>query len=134
MTGHQWPIIVNTFISTISGVMFILLGHTHDDDDEPHITEEVFFSCMRGHEILFHFPFQLIMEKLKKYEVLEESSLEIMASLNPHIHMMRKLNYVMYRVGKKENGLQIIYQCLKETQDRAPEHRIAVHIMEMQGQ
>ena len=113
-------------------MMFVLSGHTHDDDDdEPHITEEVFFSCMRDHEVLFHFPFELIMEKLKKNEVLEESSFEIMASLNPHIHMMYKLNYVMYRIGKKDNGLQIIYQCLKETQDRSPEHRIAV---EMQGQ
>ena len=62
---HQWPNMVNTFISIINGAIFILSGHTHDDDDEPHITKDVFFSCVRGHEVLFHFPFESIMEKPK---------------------------------------------------------------------
>ena len=112
-------------------MIFILSGHTHDDDDEPHITEEVFFTYSMFH---YHFPIELLIKELIKHEVFNESSFEIVHSLRPPRGVMDKLHYMMYRIGKKENGLKIFYQCLKETQDTAPSHGHAVSIMEHQGQ
>ena len=106
-------------------------------DYGPHITEDMFFFCMRDYEFLFHFfPLELILEELKKHEVLDESSFEIVDSLSSQREVIDRLHYVMYRIGKKENGLQIFYQCLKVTQDRASRHRHAVSysITEYQGQ
>ena len=117
-------------------MIFILSGHTHDDndddDDEPLITEEVFFSCVRGQRVPFCFTIDCLKE-LKKNEVLDESSFEIVASLDSPREAIDRLHYVMYRIGRKENGLQIFYQCLKETQDRASGHRHSISIMEHQG-
>ena len=116
-------------------MIFILSGHTHDDDDdEPHITEEVLFSCMEDSVLLCGFPVELLMDELIKHNVLDESSFKMVASLDPPRVLMDRLHYVMYRIGKKENGLQFFYQCLKETQDRDPKHRSAVSIMDRQGQ
>ena len=117
-------------IGNISCVIFILSGHTHDDDDhEPHITEEVFFSCKRYREC---FPLEFMLKnELKKQEV---SSFEIVASLYRPRGITDRLHYVMYRIGRKENGLQIFYQCLKETQDRDLSHRYAVQILKMKSE
>ena len=71
---------------------------------------------------------------LLKNEVLDECSFEILASLDPPREIIDRLHYVMYRIGRKENGLQIFYQCLKETQDRAPEHKRSISTIEHQGQ
>ena len=125
--------IYQVLISTVYSVIFILSGHTHDDD-ESHITEEVFFSCMEDSVLLYDFPVELLMDELIKHNVLDESSFKMVASLDPPRVVMDRLHYVMYRIGKKENGLQIFYQCLKETQDKAPEHTVAVTIMDRQGQ
>ena len=113
-------------------MIFILSGHTHDDDNEPYITEEIFFSCMWYHG---YFTLELmLMENLKKHEVLDECSFKIVATLGPQRAVINRLHYVMFKIGKKENGLQIFYQCLKETQDRAPDHRDAVEILKIEGE
>ena len=114
-------------------MIFILSGHTHDDDDEPHITEEVFFSCVRDHEDLYYIPWILIKE-LEKHEVVDESSFEILDSLDHPRGVIDRLHYVMFKIGKKENGLQILYQCLEETQDRDSGHRYAVEFLKMEGE
>ena len=88
-------------------MIFILSGHTHDDDDEPHVTEEVFFYCVRGQGVPFCFIVDCLIKELKKNEVLDESSFKIMASLEPPREVIDRLHYVMYRIGRKENGLQI---------------------------
>ena len=112
-------------------VIFILSGQAND---EPHITEEMFFSCMEDCNSPFDFPMKLLIEELKKHGVIDGSSGHIMASLRHPMWAIDKLYYVMYKTGKKENGLQIFYQCLKETQDRVKSHKDAVKIMEVQGQ
>ena len=111
-------------------MIFILSGHTHDDD-KPHITEEVFFTYSA---LRYHFPIGLLVKELIKHEVFNESSFEIVHSLDPPRGVIDKLHYMMYRIGKKENGLKIFYQCLKETQDTSPSHGHAISIMEHQGQ
>ena len=77
---------------------------------------------------------KLLIKELKNYKVLDESSFEIVASLDLSRGVIDRLHYVMYRIGKKENGLQIFYQCLKETQDRASGHRDAVEILKKEGE
>ena len=106
---------------------------SHVTDEEPRITEDVFFHCLRDYD--FHFLIEhIITEELNINEILDESSFEIVASLYPPGRVINRLHYVMYRIGKKENGLQIFFQCLKETQDRAPSHGYTVYILEDEGQ
>ena len=115
---------------------------SHVTDDEPHITEDVFFHCLRDHDFSFLREY-INFKELNINEILDESSFEIMASLYftkimASLHSPRevidRLHYVMYRIGKKENGLQTFYQCLKETQDRAPSHGYTVNKLEDEGQ
>ena len=70
---------------------------------------------------------RILQEPLKYYGILDKT-----------YHVMRRwhgmdpdqMHYLMYILGKKENGLQILYRCLKETQHRFPRHRRIVHHLE----
>ena len=97
-------------------------------DDEPQITEVVLFS-----EIL---PIQrvnveVLVPELKEHGILLDES--IMSSLMPDMGRIDEFHYVMYRLGKKENGLQIFYRCLRETQDEFPGHRWVADRIESEG-
>ena len=94
-------------------------------DDEPQITEEVFFS-----EIL---PILWVNVEVLVPELKKRGILLIVSSLDPPMGRIDKFHYVMYRLGKKENGLQIFYRCLKETQDECPDHRWAADRIESEG-
>ena len=87
-------------------------------DDELQITEEVFFSEMLP---AVRVNVQVLVPELKKHGILVDES--IMSSLDTHMDRIDELYYVMYKLGKKENGLQIFYRCLRETQDEFPDHR-----------
>ena len=56
-----------------------------------------------------------------------------MSSLMSHVGRINEFHYVMYRLGKKENGLQIFYRCLRETQDEFPDHRRVADRLEVIG-
>ena len=100
-------------------------------DDEPQITEELFFSSVY---VRSGFNVKVIVTELTKCGLIQdESSLRIMSSLRVSTDTMKKLHYVMYRLGKKENGLQIFYRCLRETQDICPPHRRVANRMETKG-
>ena len=86
-----------------------------------------------GHEVLFYISW-ILKKELEKHEVLDESSFEILDSVGHPIVVIDRLHYVMFKIGKKENGLQILYQCLEETQDRYSGHRYAVEILKMEGE
>ena len=62
--------------------------------------------------------------------LLDES---IMSSLDSHMGRIDELHYVMYRLGKKDNGLQIFYRCLRETQDECPDHRRVANRIKSEG-
>ena len=130
MNTYQLPNLVNTYqVLIISCVIFILSGHTVYD--EPHITEKVFFSCVSGYEFPFYSPLEFVfMKELKKHEVFDE----IVDSLGPPRVVIDRLHYVMYKIGKKENELQIFYQCLKETQDRDSGHIDTTEILKKKGE
>ena len=104
-----------------------------DRADEPHITEEALFQ----HGILL--PGEIYMslqEPLKKYGILDETSFHVMLSMERHgirLLYLDRMHYLMYILGKRENGLQILYHCLKETQHRVPEHRMIVQQLESEG-
>ena len=93
----------------------------------------MFFSYARGHKFLFCVP-RILKEELEKHEVLDESSFEILDSLGPPRVVIDWLHYLMFKIGKKENGLQIFYQCLKETQDRGSGHRDPIEIPRKKGE
>ena len=97
-------------------------------DDEPQITEEVFFSEMLP---AVRVNVQVLVPELKKHGILLDES--IMSSLDTHMDRIDELYYVMYKLGKKENGLQIFYRCLRETQDEFPDHRRVADRLEVIG-
>ena len=97
-------------------------------DDEPQITEEVFFSVILP---IWRVDVEVLVPELKKHGILlDESS---MSSLDPPMGRIDEFHYVMYRLGKKENGLQIFYRCLRETQNKHPQHRLVADRMERKG-
>ena len=107
-------------------------GNSHDlfqdrRDDEPQITEEVFFSKM----LPILRVVEVLVPELKKHGILLDES--IVSSLDPHMGRIDEFHYVMYRLGKKENGLQIFYRCLRETQDECPGHRWVADRIESEG-
>ena len=69
-----------------------------------------------------------------KHGVLDEASLHVMHGL---MHgwwpFMDVMDYVMYRLGKKENGLQIFYHCLREMQYVHSSFRKIVGELETEG-
>ena len=74
---------------------------------------------------------QVLVPELKKHGILLDES--IMSSLDTHMGRIDEFHYVMYRLGKKENGLQIFYRCLRETQDEFPDHRRVADRLEVIG-
>ena len=65
---------------------------------------------------------EVLVPELKKHGLLLDES--IMSSLDTGMGRIDELHHVMYRLGKKENGLQIFYRCLRETQNEYPDHRL----------
>ena len=105
-----------------------------DRPDEPHITEEAFF---RYHILLpGDIEMGILHEPLKEYGILDETSFHVIQSIEGYrmgLFFLDQMDYLMYILGKKENGLQILYHCLKETQHRVPEHRMIVQQLESKG-
>ena len=101
------------------------------DHDKPYITEVIFFS----HRIwCIVINFNVLEEPLMKHGVLDEASLTVMHGLwHSRQPFMNVMNYVMYRLGKKENGLQIFYHCLREIQDIDNSFVIIVEELEREG-
>ena len=74
---------------------------------------------------------EVLVPELKKRGIpLNES---IMSSLKSHRDTIDEFHYVMYRLGKKENGLQIFYRCLRETQNECPDHRWVADRIKSEG-
>ena len=105
-----------------------------DRPDEPHITEEAFF---RGNILLpGDIKMRILKEPLKKYGILDETSYHVMLSVWGYrmgLFYLNQMHYLMYILGKRENGLQILFRCLKETQHRFPDHRRIVQDLESEG-
>ena len=74
---------------------------------------------------------EVLVPELKKHGILLDES--IMSSLKSHRDRIDELHYVMYRLGKKENGLQIFYRCLRETQKKCLHHRLFADKIESEG-
>ena len=74
---------------------------------------------------------EILVPELKKHGILLDES--IMSSLDPPMGGRDEFHYVMYRLGKKESGLQIFYRCLRETQDEFPHHRLVADMIEREG-
>ena len=68
---------------------------------------------------------------LKEHGILLDEF--IMSPLDTDMLLIDKFHYVMYRLGKKENGLQIFYRCLRGTQDECPQHRLVADRIESEG-
>ena len=106
-----------------------------DRPDEPHITEEAFF---RGNILLpGEIEMGILHEPLKEYGILDETSFHVMRRIEEYsrrLFYLDRMHYLMYILGKRENGLQILYHCLKETQHRFLEHRMIVQQLESEGE
>ena len=126
--------------------------NSDEEWDQPLITEEAFFCWTLHVEI----DTRILQKPLVQYSVLSETSFHIMQGLRmQHRRSIRfpdqmhylmyirwhgmeilfpdQMHYLMYILGKRENGLQILYRCLKKTQHRFPEHRRIVQDLERKG-
>ena len=74
---------------------------------------------------------EVLVPELKEHGILLDES--IVSSLDTRMGRIDELHYVMYRLGKKENGLQIFYRCLRETQNECPDHGWVADRIEMKG-
>ena len=74
---------------------------------------------------------EVLVPELKKHGILLDEI--IVSSLMSRVRKIDELHYVMYRLGKKENGLQIFYRCLRETQDECLRHRLLADMIEREG-
>ena len=105
-----------------------------DRPDEPHIAEEAFF---RGGILLSgDIEMRILKEPLKDYGILDETSFHVLRSVRRYrrrLFYLDQMHYLMYVLGKRENGLQILFRCLKETQHRVPDHRRIVQELESKG-
>ena len=75
-------------------------------------------------------------EPLKDYGILDETSFHVLRRIEEYrrrLFYLDRMHYLMYILGKRENGLQILFRCLKETQHRLPEHRRIVQQLESEG-
>ena len=103
-----------------------------DRPDEPHITEEAFF---RGSILLpGEIEMSYLEEPLKEYGILDETSFHVLQRWHGmETVLLDQMHYLMYILGKRENGLQILYYCLKKTQHRFLRHRRIVQQLESEG-
>ena len=79
---------------------------------------------------------RILQEPLKEYGILDETSFHVLRSIDGYtmgLFFLNRMHYLMYILGKRENGLQILYYCLKETQHRFPEHGRIVHYLKSKG-
>ena len=72
-------------------------------------------------------------EPLKIYGILDETSFHVLRSIGGYRFYLNRMHYLMYVLGKNDNGLQILYYCLKKTQQRFHEHRMIVQDLESEG-
>ena len=107
--------------------------NSDEEWDQPLITEEAFFRRALTMEINT----RVLQKPLVQYSVLSKTSFHIMQGLRMQyrrrIHFPDQIHYLMYVLGKRENGLQILFRCLKETQHGFPEHRRIVQGLESEG-
>ena len=102
---------------------------------QPLITEEEFFF---RRTLTVEIDTRILQKPLVQYSVLSETSFHIMEVCSTCIHRRRihfpdQMHYLMYILGKRENGLQILYRCLKEMQHIFPEHRMTIERLERAG-
>ena len=74
---------------------------------------------------------EVLVPELKEHGILLDEF--IMSPLDTDMLLIDELHYVMYRLGRKENGLQIFYRCLRETQDVCPDQRLVANRIESEG-
>ena len=112
-------------------ICFVFAISDKRDQDEPHITEEIFFS---HHMWDIDINVKALEEPLMKHGVLDEASLHVLHGLmHGWCPFMDVMHYVMYRLGKRENGLQIFYHCLREIQYKHSSFRRIVRELETEG-
>ena len=80
---------------------------------------------------------RILKIRLKEYGILDETSFRVLRSVRWHemeTHFPDQMHYLMYILGKRENGLQILYYCLKKTQQRFHEHWRIVQDLDSEGE
>ena len=80
---------------------------------------------------------RILENRLKEYGILDETSFHVLRSVEGYRRVLffpNQMHYLMYILGTRENGLQILHRCLKETQHRFPEHWMIGHYLESKGE
>ena len=112
-------------------ICYVFVISDKRDHDEPHITEEIFFSRFIWY---ISINVNVLEEPLMKHNVLDEASLTVMhGPMHGRHSYIEAMHYVMYKLGKKENGLQIFYHCLRKMRYTHPSCGRIVRVLETEG-
>ena len=116
--------------------VILVCSISDDKRDEPHITEEVLHSCI-GYTIGY-INLLILQSQSRKHNIPEYVFHDIlsdtgMTRVNFMLDDEAVTQYILYRLGEIENGFQIFYRCLRETQDVCPGHRILADDLERNG-
>ena len=101
-------------------------------DDEPNVTREVVMSCV-GHS-LGYVDWRILSQQFERYDVNGRKL--VYCSLGRRCYFKYDIHEVELRVDeleKIENGLQIFYNCLRDTQDRCRGHLILADDLELEA-
>ena len=107
------------------------IGFSFSDDkrDEPHITEEVLYNCIgcsRGFVNL-----HILQSPLREHsDIFRDIRIDTGMTRMRLGHHKHEAQFMLYRL---ENGFQIFYRCLRETQNVCSGHRILADDLERKG-
>ena len=101
-------------------------------DDEPNITREVMMSCV-GHS-LGYIDWRILSQQFERYNVMGHDF--FFYNLEERCYFkydFRGVQFLVEELRQIENGLQIFYNCLRDTQDICHGHRILADDLELEA-
>ena len=112
----------------------VLPIYSDETQEAPKITEDAVFS--HSLPIEMEIAVNMLQKPLLEYGVLDKASISIIEQgmrYRRKIPYLDQMDYLMYILGKRENGLQIFYRFLKGTKHRYVEHGRIIKQLEHSG-
>ena len=119
----------------VSGILFIIIfiiTPTLFSDDEPNVTREVVMSCV-GHS-LGYVDRTILSRQFERYDVKSRELVSCSLKRISYIkYDFRGFQLLVQELRRIENGFQIFYNCLRDTQDRCHGHLILADDLELEA-
>ncbi|CAI8038986.1 hypothetical protein GBAR_LOCUS21701 [Geodia barretti] len=120
------------YFKTVRAGRFEQARREYNHDQEPKITEYACDSCIS--EIILSINFTILQQQIKMHGITDQILLGVLRGIERrpkrYRHRKNQIRHMLRRLEKIENGLQIFYCSLKETQDTCPKHAYLVDKLE----